>query len=512
MTDKKITDLIDGGECRDGTFDLSKNKDLEFINNLGEEQLDIAGAVVNIFKLLGIHEQGSLVNLAVGGTALSSSDQNNFPASNAFNALLPEWKSGEKGPAIIESSFLGYDFGPIKYKPTGRDKYGIDTKLNHHITTIRIRQGCDSTNRVTQARMEYSLDGSKWFGAAMLNFPDDSEHNQLSFKTSAPARYWRIRPLQFNGSDTDTWKVQTLELVDYRATALNILQDDMGFLEARDRDYQQDSIRLKAHYDLIDVQSELTRFGIELPSQQIFLKFNFASMVRSLGRPIVIGDILELPSETQYTPEITAVLKYLEVTDVSWAVDSYTPGWQPTAMRIIAQPLLASQETLDIIDSFAKAADATGFMDIDDSNAVNLDTIEHGIISNSHTDTPVAGGDTTSIYNFSDNQLEAAQEENIDLVKLNVRERSGYVEDGLPPNNLPYTEGADFPTTANAGDFHRLTYTHIDANLPARLYKFNATKSRWVFCETDRRAYYNGIKPINNYYLDSEDSKPLDEI
>lgn len=513
MSKKEFLDLVDGKPiCNDGTFDLTNTEDLEYINNLGQEALQLGGAKINVFKLLGIHEQGQLVDLAGNGTGISSSFQTNFPPANVFNVSLPEWKSGEKGDQVIQKSFLGYDFGPIKFEPTGRNKYGIDTKVKYHITTIKIKQACDSNNRITKARVEYSLDGSKWFGADIINLPDNNDLNQISLKSSAPARYWRLRPLAFNGGTNDSWKVHELQLIDYRSTDLNVLQDEMGFLEARDRDYDHNSIQLRAYYDLIDVQTELSRFGIELPSQQLYMQFNFIATVQSLGRPLVIGDILEIPSEAQFSAELKKILKYLEVTDVAWSTEGYTPGWQPTMLRIVAQPMLASQETLDIIGDFAPSVDETGLFDIDDSNHSDLTDQNNAMESAACTNLPQSGQDSINIEHFSQEEIEAAADQGFDISKLSTNPNALYVEDGIPPNGEPYTEGDEYPQNPTDKQYHRLTYSHVNDEIPPRLYQYSIAKGRWVFCETDRRFEFNGVKPKKQEFLTDPSAKPLSKI
>lgn len=508
---KEITDLLDKAVCIDGTFNLSDNNDLEYISSLNEEALLIGGAVINVFKLLGIHEQGRLVDLTGNGRAISSSSQNNFPAENAFKNDNTIWKSNEKGADVTLKSFLGYDFGPIKLSTTGREKYGIDTKQAYHITTIKIQQDCEGKNRITSARVEYSLNGSKWHGVSIISLPDDHELNTIHIKTSAPARYWRIRPLKFNGGENDAWKVNRVQLIDYRSTDLKNIQDEYGFLESRDRDYSQESVQIKGSYDLIDHVTDLTRFGIQLSSQMIF-SINFLACVRALGRPVIIGDIFELPSETQYGPDLKAVLKYVEVTDVTWANEGYTPGWQPTLLRVMAQPLIASQETLDIIGNFVPDVDDMGLFDPEDDNLTLLTDDDNTIQSVSSTLVPESGEDSNSVRVFTEEELQKAKEQGINLQKLNYNQRGLYVEDGLPPNGLPYTEANDFPENPSDGDYHRLTYTQLKDPVPPRLYKYSELKQRWIYCETDRRFEYNGIKPKKKEILNKSTSKPLDKI
>ena len=53
--------------------------------------LQIGGAVVNIYKLLGVHEQCQLVDATGLGNAISNGDGGIFTAANAFNKYQSEW-------------------------------------------------------------------------------------------------------------------------------------------------------------------------------------------------------------------------------------------------------------------------------------------------------------------------------------------------------------------------------------------------------------------------------------
>lgn len=496
---KKCTDVVNDKTC--APFQLTKlTNDSCFIDGLVGEALNIGSADLHVFKLLGIHEQGQLVDYAGTGTALSGGAASAYPATNAFNSLPGEWRSLQVGNNVLTTAYLGYDFGSIKLE-NGRERYGIDTNVRHHITTIVIKQGINSQNRVTKARVERSTDGINWYGVAVATLPDNDQNNIISFKESSPDRFWRIRPITFNGGISDSWNVQQLQLIDYRDTKLTNLQDDLGYLESRDRDYSSQSTLVKAYYDLIDIQTELTRFGIDMPSQQFFLRIHFNACVEQLGRPIVIGDLLELPSETQYSPTLEAVKKYLEVTDVAWDTAGYTPGWQPTMLRIIAQPALATQETQDIFGDLVPSIDDSGLIEVDTTKYVDIKEVDDKIQSAAQTNTPERGEDTADIQQFD---AGTPQE------KLNTPHRKLYVEDGLPPNGELYTEGDTLPVSPSDGDYHRLTFTAHD--VPTRLYRYSLVKGRWIYLETDRRFEFNRTKPVLQSFLGSDSQIAADKL
>lgn len=494
-------------------FDITTDPTNCFIQSVVEEHLNIGAAPINVFKLLGIHEQGKLVDLTGNGTAISSGEYPDYPAMNVFMDNFDEWRSTQKGSLITSCGFIGYDFGPIRLD-NGRLRYSVETEVRHHITTIKIQQGCESKNRVSRARVERSDDGQQWFGVAIINLPNTDKIEQISFRQSAPARYWRIRPIEFLGGPSDYWAVKRLELIDYAATDLSNIQNDFGILENRDRAYAKESIQLKGFYDLQEPLTDLTRFGIDMSStQQYIIRIAFNAVVRALGRPIVIGDILELPSETQYTPELKPVKKYLEVTDVTWAAEGYTPGWKPTIQRITAMPILASQETMDIIGDINQSSNQNNFANLETPFPFNMEGFTSSNVAQATADSlvPERGTDIANVRHFTEEEIAEAAKHGINLAKFNFNPRGLYVEDGLPPNGEPYTEGPTWPENPKDGDYHRLTYD-TKYNIPPRLHKFSVAKNRWIFVEEDKRALYNTIKPTLQSLLNDPNKVHNNEI
>lgn len=497
-------------ECSPWQLTKTDEREICFMDSIVAENLRIGGANINVFQLLGVHEQGQLIDLTGNGNPISSGNGNNFPVVNAFDIYQSEWRSLDKGQSLIDSGFIGYDFGEIKLD-NERLRYGIETYIKHNIATLRIKQGNASKNRITKARIERSNDGIKWYGVAIISLPDDNNLNTIHFKHTVSSRYWRIRPTIFNGSSSDYWTIQALELIDYDITSIDDIQDEI-FQENRDRDYANESVLLKAQYDLQDTQSELTMFGIELPSESFYLQFSFSDTVKVLGRPLVIGDILELPSEAQFSFNMIKIKKFIEVTDVSWSVDGYMPGYTPTLLRVIAQPMIASQETMDLFDNIAddETSAKYGLIDLkedpDGPIFQNNEITSQSIEAEADDFTPEMGTDTQDINVFTDEQIQSADAQGLkNLSKLNINQKALYIEDALPPNGIDYTEGDSLPDISTAKDeqYHRLTYTGINKDIPARLFKFSLIKNRWLFMESDKRAENNPIKPrLLEYYKD----------
>lgn len=479
-----------------------------------QETLAIAGAIVNVHNMLGVHEQTKILDLTGNGNAISSGDVVGFPASNAFSTTTTQWLSRHTGDSVINSTYIGYDFGIIKL-PTGRQRYGIEANIYHEITTIKIKQSSNSNNRVVKARVERSNDGIVWYGVDIVFLPDDDKLNTIYIKHSTPSRYWRLRPIEFVGTECDSWGIQALEMHEYSATDISNIQDTL-LMENRDRDYNPTPITLKGYYELVQANTDLQKFGIELDASYS-IKINFNNCIQSIGRPIVIGDIIELPSETQYTPDLKPVKRYLDVTDVTWDPTSYTPGWLPTMLLITAMPALASQETRDIFGDIAASVDNSGLMDIQDGNHPmfqDFSNIDQSVQVRSLVDVPERGSEGSNVIReFEQDTIDAAASVGIKhLTRYGLNRRGLYVEDALPQNDEPYTEGTVLPLKPNDGDYHRLTYEGLAQDVPPRLYRYSVNKGRWVYLETDRRQQYNGQKNILEEYITNPGSTPARNV
>ena len=497
-------------------WDISNQPKINCLANAyQQETLNIAGATINVLKLLGVHEQTLLIDLIGNGSPISGGDLGGYHAKNAYDKLVTEWRSLQSGTNVVASAYLGYDFGYIKI-PDGRQRYGVNASVRQHITTIRIKQGKNPNNRVTKARIERSENGVAWYGVTIVTLPNDDNLNTVHFKHSVLNRFWRIRPLVFNGGECDNWVVQALEMHDYSVTDIMNVQDKV-LLENRDRNYATSPISLRGFYDLISPNTDLTRFGFELPSLTYQIKINFNSCVSLLGRPIVIGDILELPSETQYTTDLRAVRKYVEVTDITWDATTYTPGWQPTMLLVTALPALATQETQDIYGDLSVHIDSSGLLDNDDGNHQgwqDYSAVSQDINQRALNSLPERGSDGSNVIRqFEKDILDEADKLGMTgLTKLGLDPIALYVEGAIPPNNAPYTEGPKFPDTHKNGDYHRLTYVGLSKDVPARLYRWSDSKGRWVYLETDRRNQFNGQKAILAEYTTSHNKKPAKDI
>jgi hypothetical protein len=240
----------------------------------------------------------------------------------------------------------------------------------------------------------------------------------------------------------------------------------------------------------------------------LYISVSFASCVKLLGRPLVVGDILEIPSEAQYSADLRKILKWMEVTDISWSAEGYTPGWRPTMLRVVAQPAFASQETQDIFGKLEELeADSMGLVDGEDGNSSiyqDYFDVSKTVEAEARDGVPERGAEASSkIRQFEEDEIAAAADKGVAITAVGLNPTGNYVEDAMPPNNAPFTEAIEFPENPSNGDYHRMIYEGYAEDVPARLYRYSEAKGRWVYLETDLRAQYNPVKPVLNEFINS---------
>lgn len=558
------------------------------------ESLRISGAPINVFKLLGVHEQGngSVLNK---GNLISSSPYPGYPVSQILSGGV--WKTFQAGnDVVVNSCFIGIDFGNI-LQESGTSAYAPIKPNMMKVGCIMLRQANNSQRFSRQVRVEISdgacevinsnfsgsgegnltvqsinqnaipgiviiekvsqgfrvvfngvvqgfcsIDtvfncpyisftiseiaqfllgdtftiqiGYSWKRLGIFNLSQSSEYQTINFNYSIKAKAIRILPTLFSGNEN--WEILGIDFLDSPATAIDNIQD-IFFNENRDRDYSKIPVMIKAQYSPTDSSSDLSRFGLNILDQYSF-NVSFSSMVRDLGRPIVTGDIIEVVPEMQYDHNLKPVRKFLEVTDTGWASEGFSPYWKPTVFRFSAQQALPSQETRDIFgtidtqkymlpdeilanDRVSKQIDITPLSALEEAvKDAKMAVPEIG----SAFETEVISG---IVKNASPAKNEKGQPQAAPSVKSSQK---SYIEDGLPPDGLPYSEGFKLPesTDASDGDYFRLNYPP-ETKIPTRLYRFSALKNRWIYQETDRRGEYSSHKPSVRAILESETKQGL---
>jgi len=130
---------------------------------------------------------------------------------------------------------------------------------------------------------------------------------------------------------------------------------DLLFLENRDRTYDPDVYRLRGHYNVQNLDFDLSQFGLFLNNDIIFITVHYNDMIQIVGRKLMVGDVIELPHLLDYNPlkeTIPVALKrFMQITDANYASEGFSPTWFPHLWRIKCEPLVDSEEFSQILSA-----------------------------------------------------------------------------------------------------------------------------------------------------------------
>lgn len=129
---------------------------------------------------------------------------------------------------------------------------------------------------------------------------------------------------------------------------------DLLFLENRDRTYDPNIYRLRGHYQVQNLDFDLSQFGLFLNNDIVFITVHYNDMIDIIGRKLMVGDVLELPHLLDYNPlkeTIPVALKrFMQITDANYASEGFSQTWYPHLWRIKCEPLVDSQEFSQILN------------------------------------------------------------------------------------------------------------------------------------------------------------------
>ena len=232
----------------------------DYINTLMYEHINRGGAPIKIYKLMGLKERE--VGISQILTYISSKELPVFESINAVGNIASRYyKSFEKGTNIVGESFIGIDCGYIKLQ-NQRKYYSNDASYMIEVRSLIIKQDFNALNRCLKIRVERSDDKITWKGVEIITLDNNELEKQYYIKSSVPSRYWRIRPIQFNGGVDDRWILRKCVFSTKSNTTITNINLDHGILENRMRSYSQTPITIKAVYDPKDGDTEFNGFGL----------------------------------------------------------------------------------------------------------------------------------------------------------------------------------------------------------------------------------------------------------
>jgi hypothetical protein len=125
------------------------------------------------------------------------------------------------------------------------------------------------------------------------------------------------------------------------------------FGENRDRRYEPDIYTHRAIYNVQDLDFNLSQFGLFLTNDTLFMTIHIRSSVKTLGRKIMSGDVIELPhlkDEYALNDYSMALKRFYVVEEVTRAAEGFTQTWYPHLYRLKLKQIYDGQEYKDILD------------------------------------------------------------------------------------------------------------------------------------------------------------------
>jgi hypothetical protein len=262
---------------------------------------------------------------------------------------------------------------------------------------------------------------------------------------------------------------------------------DLLFLENRDRKYSEDIYELRGQYNLGDNDAfDLTQFGMFLANDTLFMNFHIESMVESIGRKLMPGDVLELPHlrDDLLLGSEEAINRFYVVTDGSRPAEGYDPRWWPHLWRVKLGPITDSQEYRDILGTGEEEEDLRNLI----STYANEININDKILEQAENDVPFAPQFRDTAHLYFDESAPGKPSPTLDFA----------AGDGTPINGISLVgSGESFPQSGTSdGDY----FLRTDFS-PNRLFKKSGT--RWLNVGTDSRGVWSAANRILQGFINN---------
>ncbi len=303
-----------------------------------------------------------------------------------------------------------------------------------------------------------------------------------------------LGPKQVDSADA------TADQPTYNAVAETNIQD-LLFLENRDRKYDPDVYTIRGVYNVADIDFNLSQFGLFLSNDTLFMTVHINASVKTIGRKLMSGDVIELPhlrDEHALNDFSLALKRFYVIEEVSRASEGFSPTWYPHLYRIKLKQIMDSQEYKDIFDQPADA-EAPGGNTLRDllSNYNKQKEINDAVVKQAEADAKSAGFDTTNFFTIATDdkgkidivttdtsELDASVATELADRVMQTPKRTGYdgylIGDGIAPNGEAFGHGISFPSGQSEGDF----FLRTDM-LPNRLFRYDGR--RWIKQEDNVR-------------------------
>ena len=275
---------------------------------------------------------------------------------------------------------------------------------------------------------------------------------------------------------------------------------DLLFLENRDRKYDPDVYTHRAIYNVQDIDFDLSQFGLFLSNDTLFMTVHIRSIIKTIGRKPISGDVIELPhlkDEYALNDFSVALKRFYVIEDVNRAAEGFTQTWYPHLYRLKLKQIYDGQEYAEILDLPAEENSDNTLRDFLSSYEKEMQ-INDAVVAQAEADSPQSGFNTKHFYTVAQNAdgttalktvdepIDASAESVTADAQFDTPGREAYrgylmdYGDGEPPNGAPYGFGITFPSRSYEGDY----FLRTDF-MPNRLFRYDGC--RWVKVEDNLR-------------------------
>ena len=145
-----------------------------------------------------------------------------------------------------------------------------------------------------------------------------------------------------------------------------------------------------ALYNVQDVDFDLSQFGLFLQNDTLMLTIHIRSSVKTLGRKIMSGDVIELPhlkDEYALNDYKVALKRFYVVEDVNRASEGFSPTWYPHLYRLKLKQIVDSQEFKEILDLPAEEGSDNTLRDMLSTYETEMQ-INNAVVAQAEADAP----------------------------------------------------------------------------------------------------------------------------
>lgn len=228
------------------------------------------------------------------------------------------------------------------------------------------------------------------------------------------------------------------------------IQDPL-YGEIRDREYDMDDIpRIRGVFKVSQNDMIYGRFGPQGLNNDVFsIEFHIHTVESLLGRRFIQGDVLEFPHLKDVSNARNVTRKFYSVARVMKSPTGWDQRYTNHVLGLILSPVRDQQEFIQIMeqtDQYGKTVAEQV------SVGERIMKLNRDMAEEAKRLAPDSVWDTNDIYLDPDNKHKG-----IDM----------WTDTGVPPDGLPYGQGAEFPLAPDDFDWFLRTDLY-----PNRLYQF----------------------------------------